>query len=234
MRVPKPQYKTVGHINLYSFSDLSELVTQATTDRYVEFDGIVPPTRSFQVKLLDDSYCGWVDVKDWPKLTPAESIYVPPRFTRERVLELMPDIIAFTHAAMATPHKYLWGGTLGPDYDCSGLTQAAYRSVGIYLPRDAFEQDEFLIPVKTTLEKLEPGDLIFFGPRFREFKATHVGLYLGNGEYIHSSGPEHGRNGIGIDRIFFDESDETVHPVSRHYAATLRPTSGRCTQSFQP
>ena len=106
--------------------------------------------------------------------------------------------------------------------------------MGIFLPRDAFEQDEFLIPVKTTLEKLEPGDLIFFGPRFREFKATHVGLYLGNGEYIHSSGPEHGRNGIGIDRIFFDESDETVHPVSRHYAATLRPTSGRCTQSFQP
>ena len=105
MRIPKPQYKTVGPINLYGSSYLSELVTQAATDRYVEFDGIVPPTRSFQVKLLDDSYQGWVDVKDWPKLTPAESLYVPPRFTRERVLELMPDIIAFTHAAMATPHN---------------------------------------------------------------------------------------------------------------------------------
>ena len=39
MRVPKPQYKTVGPINLYSFSDLSELVTQAATDRWGEAIG---------------------------------------------------------------------------------------------------------------------------------------------------------------------------------------------------
>jgi cell wall-associated NlpC family hydrolase len=62
---------------------------------------------------------------------------------------------------------------------------------------------------------LEQGDLIFFGtPR----RCTHVGLHLGGGRYLHSSGRDHGRNGIGIDDLNPRNSD----PVANHYRTELR------------
>ena len=74
--------------------------------------------------------------------------------------------------------------------------QAAFKSVGIWLPRDAYQQEAFTQTID--IKELQPGDLIFFGtPQ----KATHVGLYLGNNCYIHSSGKDQGRNGIGIDEL---------------------------------
>ena len=50
---------------------------------------------------------------------------------------------------------------------------------------------------RSPLEALMPGDLVFFGSE----KVNHVGLYLGENGYCHSSGQESGRNGIGIDRL---------------------------------
>jgi cell wall-associated NlpC family hydrolase len=72
---------------------------------------------------------------------------------------------------------------------------------------------------------LRSGDFVFFGT---PEKATHVGLYLGNGTYIHSSGKEQGRNGIGIDSLV-DRSD----PVSQSYYQQLRGY-GRVVASYQP
>ncbi|MEO1433325.1 MAG: NlpC/P60 family protein, partial [Cyanobacteria bacterium J06633_8] len=59
-------------------------------------------------------------------------------------------------------------------------------------------------------------------------KATHVGLYLGDGKYIHSSGKDKGRNGIGIDRLS-EQGDE----VSRSYYKQLRGV-GRVVSSYIP
>ncbi|WP_299041537.1 C40 family peptidase, partial [uncultured Thermosynechococcus sp.] len=89
----------------------------------------------------------------------------------------------------------------------SGLMQASFASQGIWLPRDAYQQEAFTTPVgspsiEETLPQLRRGDLVFFGTRDR---ATHVGLYLGEGQYIHSSGKEDGRNGIGIDTLYPSE-----------------------------
>jgi cell wall-associated NlpC family hydrolase len=68
-------------------------------------------------------------------------------------------------------------------------------------------------PGETSL--LRAGDLIFFGtPR----RCTHVGLHLGEGRYLHSSGQEHGRNGLGIDDLHPRNSD----PVASHYRGELR------------
>ena len=119
---------------------------------------------------------------------------------------------------LAWAAAYLWGGSLGPDYDCSGLVQRAYAAAGIWLPRDAYLQERFCRAVAVRpgqSQLLEPGDLIFFGSARR---CTHVGLHLGDGRYLHSSGREHGRNGIGIDDLHPRNRD----PVAAHYRAELR------------
>ena len=98
------------------------------------------------------------------------------------------------------------------------LVQRAFAAAGIWLPRDAYLQERFCRPVAVRPGEsglLEPGDLIFFGPARR---CTHVGLHLGGGRYLHSSGREHGRNGIGLD----DLNPRNPDPVAAHYRAELR------------
>jgi len=85
---------------------------------------------------------------------------------------------------LGTP--YVWGAT-GPDtFDCSGFTQWVYRDVGIKIPRVSREQarvGEFI-----SFENLQRGDMIFFDTKkHRSGKVTHVGIYLGSGNFIHAS-----------------------------------------------
>ncbi len=100
--------------------------------------------------------------------------------------------------------------------------QAAFKSVGVWLPRDAYQQEAFT--QKISFEELLPGDLVFFGA---VQKATHVGLFLGDGCYIHSSGQKQGRNGIGIDKLS-EHGDE----VSQSYYKQLRGF-GRVMRSYE-
>ena len=96
--------------------------------------------------------------------------------------------------------------------------QLAFASQDIWIPRDAYQQERFCQPVAVQvgqLQLLQPGDLIFFGSKRR---CTHVGIHLGEGFYRHSSGREHGRNGIGVDSLH--PADH--HPVASHYRAELR------------
>jgi len=123
---------------------------------------------------------------------------------------------------MNQPNEYLWGGTIGPNYDCSGLMQTAFASVGIWIPRDAYQQEGFTQAI--ALSELQPGDLVFFGSAQ---KSTHVGLYLGNNQYIHSSGKDQGNNGIAIDVLSAEGNS-----VSRTYYAQLRG-AGRIVTSYQ-
>ena len=99
-----------------------------------------------------------------------------------------PDVqtmISVVRQMMGTP--YLWGGTSSKSADCSGFTKTAYYTQGIILARDASQQARYgEHPDFTNLAALKPGDLLFFGRSIQ--KVTHVGLYMGNGKYIHSSG----------------------------------------------
>lgn len=101
------------------------------------------------------------------------------------------ELLATASRFMGVP--YLWGGTSFKGVDCSGFTKMAFFSHGIQLPRDASQQVFAGTPVETdtTLTNLEPGDLLFFGDHATETKpekVTHVGIYMGDGYMIHSSG----------------------------------------------
>lgn len=175
-----------------------------------------------KVRLCEDDYPGWLNVRDIHLLDVAQNFYHPQVFSEAEIREKLPDIIAFTRYAMLQSNYYLWGGTVAPNYDCSGLMQAAFVASGIWLPRDAYQQEAFTQSM--SIGDLEPGDLVFFGT---PEKATHVGLYLGDRAYIHSSGIAQGRNGIGIDIL-----SENGGKVSQIYYQQLRGF-GKVVASYQ-
>lgn len=80
---------------------------------------------------------------------------------------------------------YTWGGRTSFGYDCSGFTQMIYRQMGIAIPRNSRDQAVWEGFRKIEFTELSPGDLVFFG-RVAE-KITHVGMYIGNDEFIHST-----------------------------------------------
>lgn len=83
---------------------------------------------------------------------------------------------------------YTWGGRSSFGYDCSGFVQMLYRQMGIYLPRDSKDQMQWKGFTTISIDSLLPGDLIFFG--LAEDKIRHVGMYLGNNQFIHATTAE--------------------------------------------
>ncbi len=88
---------------------------------------------------------------------------------------------------------YLWGGTSAKAFDCSGFTKTIYFMHGIILSRDASQQvkEGVELPVAGGWENLVPGDLLFFGRAASADspeRVGHVGMYIGDSEFIHCSG----------------------------------------------
>lgn len=221
---PDVEYHCLANLNLYDASTLDRLATQAVSSRQLRITALPEAgLPALQVQLCEDDYPGWLAVEDLDLLEPAEAQYQAVACSAFDIQARLPQIITYLHQAMHQPNRYLWGGTVGPNYDCSGLMQTSFAAAGVWLPRDAYQQEAFVESV--SLEQLQTGDLIFFGPPER---ATHVGFYLGEGEYIHSSGKEQGRNGIGIDLL-----SEQGDSVSQTYYRQLRG-AGRVVASYSP
>jgi cell wall-associated NlpC family hydrolase len=94
---------------------------------------------------------------------------------------------AIYYAQQRLGTKYLWGGVGTPEqggrFDCSGLTQAAYHSVGISLPRVA--NDQWNAGPHPSRGELLPGDLVFFAYDLNDPRSIHhVGIYVGGGYMI--------------------------------------------------
>ena len=230
-------YRSLADINIYDSPKLDRLAAQMARGRYLQVKQDIE-VAYLKIQLLEDGYGGLLDRQDFHKLELSDQEIsdrqsydanfptgLINQITAQEISDRLPNVIKYIREAMATPNEYLWGGTVAPNYDCSGLMQAAFASVGIWIPRDAYQQEAFAEPI--ALDDLQIGDLIFFGT---PVKATHVGIYIGNNEYIHSSGKEHGHNGIAVSAIDLNaiaESDQ----VSQWYFKELR-CAGRITKSI--
>lgn len=107
--------------------------------------------------------------------------------------------------------KYVYGGEdPGVEFDCSGLVQYSYGKAGIKLPRTAAQQQKATSTVSA--KNAKPGDLVFFGK-----PATHVGIYLGNGEFLEAPHP-----GSVVKIAHFDMNAVTFGRVSGSDAAAGR------------
>ncbi len=95
---------------------------------------------------------------------------------------------------------YVWGGTGDGSggFDCSGLIYYAYGRQGLRLPRTSVGQAGAGIPIRRDLDALLPGDILTFAERGEQ--VTHVGLYVGDGRFIHSASA-----GVRLSRM--DEDD---------------------------
>lgn len=200
----------------------AELGTQAAAGRLVQLLEACPPnpdpgTRQ-RVRLAEDGYPCFMDCRHLlgQQLQPA--LHQPLLLSASAVQERLGQVLEFAHHAMDTGNRYVLGGTHGPDYDCSGLVQAAFAHTGVWIPRDAYQQERFCRPVAVSAADarlLQPGDLVFFGTRER---CTHVGLHLDRGRYMHSSSCGHGHGRIAVDAL--DPQDAS--PVASHYRRRLR------------
>lgn len=93
-------------------------------------------------------------------------------------------LVSNAHSYIGTPYK--WGGSSSSSgFDCSGLTRAVYRLNGLDLPR--VSQEQFRAGKFILRTNLQQGDLVFFTTNNSK-SINHVGIYIGNGEFIHAPG----------------------------------------------
>jgi cell wall-associated NlpC family hydrolase len=110
-------------------------------------------------------------------------------------------VLAFARAQIGKP--YVWGASGPSSYDCSGLTQAAWKAAGVDLPRTTWDQVKVGTRVET--KDLIPGDLVFFYDDI-----SHVGIYIGDGKMIHA--PKPGTN-VREESIFYMPIYGSVRPA---------------------
>jgi cell wall-associated NlpC family hydrolase len=96
-------------------------------------------------------------------------------------------LMSRANSQRGTPYRY--GTSGGGTFDCSGFTSAMYRKVGVKLPRTAAEQ--FGVGLHISKSSLSKGDLVFFRNTAGRRGISHVGIYSGNGMFIHASSRGH-------------------------------------------
>ena len=133
-------------------------------------------------------------VSPQPGLTPPQGAATPgapgtrttegPSETDAGDRDIALGVVETAFEAIGTPYE--WGGNDGNGFDCSGLIRYAYGRHGISLSRISRDQLREGIPIELKVEALFPGDILGFSA-VAGGEATHVGLFVGDGQFIHSS-----------------------------------------------
>lgn len=132
---------------------------------------------------------------------PAKDVAVFYKWAKDRKDRTMSEDV-FRQDLLATGYRflgvpYMWGGTSIKNVDCSGFTRSVYFANGVLLPRNASQQARIGEDVRIFKDNgdvdwngLLPGDLLFWGKAATDStkeRATHVGMYIGDGRFIHSA-----------------------------------------------
>lgn len=154
-----------------------------------------------------------------------------PRFTIEARRD---SVVALARQQLG--RRYVFGGTSPTrGFDCSGFTQYLARAFGVNLPRTAAQQARVGQEIPRDRSLLRPGDLLTFG---RGNRITHIGVYVGDGRYVHASSgrgqitessldrPQNSlvRAWMGVRRVFGAETDSAAILAQRPVAVP-RPVS---------
>ncbi|MGH8831541.1 MAG: C40 family peptidase [Polaromonas sp.] len=122
---------------------------------------------------------------DMDKLLVDKGLLTQLNQVRQSVSHKATELVVNAMGFLGVPYKR-GGNTVDTGFDCSGFVRAIYeQSVGLLLPRKAEQQ----AAATQSIDKkdLQPGDLVFFNTLKRAF--SHVGIYVGNGKFIHSPKP---------------------------------------------
>lgn len=120
--------------------------------------------------------------------------YAAARIKRSGKGNLRTELVKTAKRFIGIPYR--WGGTTAKNgFDCSGLTMVSYRLNGLNLPR--VSRSQFKAGKWVAKSKLRQGDLVFFATKGGK-RVTHVGMYVGNGEFIHA--PRTGKN-VRIEKL---------------------------------
>ncbi|AEN11719.1 MULTISPECIES: C40 family peptidase [unclassified Streptomyces] len=110
------------------------------------------------------------------------------------------SVVAFAQAQIGD--AYVSGGTGPNSWDCSGLVQAAFRTVGVDLPR--VSQSQSTAGTQVSLDNLQPGDILYWGGAG---SAYHVGIYVGGGQFV---GAQNSSTGVVQKSLDYDPPSGAV------------------------
>lgn len=116
-------------------------------------------------------------------------IVIPEQYAAARIRQggrgdLREELVETASRYLGVPYR--WGGETTDGFDCSGLTMVSYRINGLNLPRNSRSQYQAGRPISKP--ELQKGDLVFFATKGGS-RVTHVGMYIGDGRFIHAPRP---------------------------------------------
>lgn len=156
-----------------------------------DFDRVGKVTAGDVVTILAEAD-GWYQIAydELEGFVSAEYVNIIDPDAEAAAATLGAQIVALAKQYLGVP--YVYGGTSPSGFDCSGFVYYLTKSLGVSVPRTATAQWNAGY-AKISRSELQPGDLVFFTNTYHSSKyITHVGIYVGDGKFIHASSPSSG------------------------------------------